>query len=157
MNNAELLNCWRVGISHRKNRAADCRKRKAGCAGLMSRLLNGKQRLNGFNAAWRYAYLGELFRERVEVNWNDLQLLPLRERTASSLSELNRKDSSNDDKSKYQRICPGDIGYNTDAYVARSFGTPCYEGIISPAYTVCTPSPGMDGTPASYPYSSYPR
>jgi type I restriction enzyme, S subunit len=51
-----------------------------------------------------------------------------------------RKDNSNSDKSKYLRVVPGDIAYNTmrmwegrSAYVA-------LEGLVSPAYTVCTPN-----------------
>jgi type I restriction enzyme S subunit len=51
----------------------------------------------------------------------------------------NRKNNSNSDKSKYLRVVPGDIAYNTmrmwegrSAYVG-------LEGLVSPAYTVCQP------------------
>lgn len=145
---AQLLGAWESAIEKTELLIAAKEKLKSG---LMSRLLTGKQRLNGFNASWRYAYLGELFRERVEVNWNDLQLLSITgENGVVPRSELNRKDSSNDDKSKYQRICPGDIGYNTMRMWQGVSALSSYEGIISPAYTVCTPSPEIDGTFASY-------
>ena len=53
--------------------------------------------------------------------------------------ETNRKNNSSSDKSKYLRVVPGDIAYNTmrmwegrSAYVR-------IEGLVSPAYTVCKP------------------
>jgi len=143
-----VLLAWDTAIEKTERLIAAKEKRKSG---LMSKLLTGKQRLNGFNASWRNAYLGELFRERVEVNWNDLQLLSITGENGVVLrSDLNRKDSSNDDKSKYLRICPGDIGYNTMRMWQGVSALSSHEGIISPAYTVCIPSPEIDGRFASY-------
>ena len=145
---AGAINAWNTAIEKTERLIAAKEKRKSG---LMSKLLTGKQRLNGFNASWRNAYLGELFRERVEVNWNDLQLLSITGENGVVLrSDLNRKDSSNDDKSKYLRICPGDIGYNTMRMWQGVSALSSHEGIISPAYTVCIPTPEIDGRFASY-------
>lgn len=145
---AGAINAWNTAIEKTERLIAAKEKRKSG---LMSKLLTGKQRLNGFNASWRNAYLGELFRERVEVNWNDLQLLSITGENGVVLrSDLNRKDSSNDDKSKYLRICPGDIGYNTMRMWQGVSALSSHEGIISPAYTVCIPSPEIDGRFAAY-------
>lgn len=145
---AGAINAWNTAIEKTERLIAAKEKRKSG---LMSKLLTGKQRLNGFNASWRNAYLGELFRERVEVNWNDLPLLSITGENGVVLrSDLNRKDSSNDDKSKYLRICLGDIGYNTMRMWQGVSALSSHEGIISPAYTVCIPSPEIDGRFASY-------
>ena len=54
-------------------------------------------------------------------------------------SEIERKDSSNADKSKYKRIVPGDIGYNTMRMWQGVSAVSTLEGIVSPAYTICTP------------------
>lgn len=143
-----VLLTWDAAIEKTERLIAAKEKRKSG---LMAKLLTGKQRLNGFKASWRNAYLGELFQERVEVNWNDLPLLSITgENGVVPRSDLNRKDSSNDDKSKYLRICPGDIGYNTMRMWQGVSALSSHEGIISPAYTVCIPSPEIDGRFASY-------
>lgn len=144
----EILLTWDAAIEKIEHLIAAKEKRKSG---LMAKFLTGKQRLNGFKASWRNAYLGELFRERVEVNWNDLPLLSITGENGVVLrSDLNRKDSSNNDKSKYLRICPGDIGYNTMRMWQGVSALSSHEGIISPAYTVCIPSPEIDGRFASY-------
>jgi type I restriction enzyme S subunit len=54
-------------------------------------------------------------------------------------TESNKKDSSNEDKSKYKRICPGDIGYNTMRMWQGRSALSALEGIVSPAYTIVTP------------------
>lgn len=143
-----LLAMWAEAIEKTEQLIAAKEKRKNG---LMAKLLTGQHRINGFKASWRRVYLGELFRERAEVNWNDLPLLSITGENGVVLrSGLNRKDSSNDDKSKYLRICPGDIGYNTMRMWQGVSALSSHEGIISPAYTVCIPSPEIDGLFASY-------
>jgi type I restriction enzyme S subunit len=89
---------------------------------------------------WNKIGLGEFFSDRQETGFSDLPLLSL---TANEgiipQEESNRKNTSNSDKSKYLRVVPGDIAYNTmrmwegrSAFVVR-------EGLVSPAYTVCKP------------------
>ena len=56
--------------------------------------------------------------------------------------EVERKDTSNADKSKYKRIAPGDIGYNTMRMWQGVSAVSTLEGIVSPAYTICTPKKG---------------
>ena len=81
-----------------------------------------------------------LFKERCESRRGDLPLLSI---TGSDgvipREETNRKDTSNDDKSKYLRICPGDIGYNTMRMWQGVSALSKLEGIVSPAYTICIP------------------
>ena len=55
-------------------------------------------------------------------------------------SELGRHDNSNDDKSKYKKVCIGDIAYNSMRMWQGASGYSPYEGIVSPAYTVLSPN-----------------
>ena len=82
--------------------------------GLAQQLLSGRCRLSGYDSTWTEYRLGELFKERRESNCIDLPLLSVtRESGVVPHGAANRKDSSAQDKSKYKRIMPGDIGYNT--------------------------------------------
>ena len=104
---------------------------------LMQQLLTGKKRLPGFSGEWKVSPLGDLFSERVEANCADLRLLAI---TAGQgvipRDELELKDNSSEDKSKYKKICVGDIGYNTMRMWQGVSAFSNYEGIVSPAYTI---------------------
>ena len=54
-------------------------------------------------------------------------------------SELNRHDNSNENKSKYKKVCVGDIAYNSMRMWQGASGFSPYEGIVSPAYTILSP------------------
>lgn len=89
---------------------------------------------------WNELPAGKLFKERRESNCNDLNLLSITgNEGVIPRDETNRKDSSNEDKSKYLRICPGDIGYNTMRMWQGVSALSELEGIVSPAYTIVTP------------------
>jgi type I restriction enzyme S subunit len=125
--------------------------------GLMHHLLTGKKRLPGFTKSWRMIRLSEAFLNRVESNRTDLQLLSISaDRGVIPRDEVDRKDSSSKDKSKYLRICPGDIGYNTMRMWQGVSGLSSLEGIVSPAYTIVTPKKGIDGEFMSLLFKSLP-
>lgn len=111
---------------------------------LMQQLLTGKKRLPGFCEKWTRKQLGELFENRVEINRSDLGLLAITS-TRGILPRdcLDLKDNSSEDKSKYLRICPGDIGYNTMRMWQSVSAYSEYEGIVSPAYTILAPMEGV--------------
>lgn len=111
---------------------------------LMQQLLTGKKRLPGFCEKWTRKQLGELFENRVETNRSDLGLLAITS-TRGILPRdcLDLKDNSSEDKSKYLRICPGDIGYNTMRMWQGVSAYSEYEGIVSPAYTILAPMEGV--------------
>jgi type I restriction enzyme S subunit len=118
---------------------------------LMHQLLTGRKRFAGFNREWSTYYLSELFLERNESGFNDLNLLSItREKGVIPRDEVERKDTSNDDKSKYRRICPGDIGYNTMRMWQGVSAFSEFEGIVSPAYTICVPQKHIDGKFAAF-------
>ena len=111
---------------------------------LMQQLLTGRKRLPGFCEKWTRKQLGELFENRVEINRSDLCLLAITS-TRGILPRdcLDLKDNSSEDKSKYLRICPGDIGYNTMRMWQGVSAYSEYEGIVSPAYTILAPMEGV--------------
>ncbi|MBQ8285148.1 MAG: restriction endonuclease subunit S [Thermoguttaceae bacterium] len=135
---AEILTTQDKIIALKERRLAEKRRQKTFLA---QRLLTGKTRLPGFDGEWKTERLGALFAERVETKREDLELLAI---TASQgvipRSRLDLKDNSSEDKSKYLRVCVGDIGYNTMRMWQGVSAYSNYEGIVSPAYTVLKPS-----------------
>ena len=118
---------------------------------LMQRLLSGKRRLRGFLRPWETRKLGDLFDERNETGRCDLPLLSITgDRGVVRREEVNRKDTSNEDKMRYKRICPGDVGYNTMRMWQGVSALSALEGVVSPAYTVCRPTQRIDGRFAAY-------
>lgn len=92
------------------------------------------------NHSWKPYKLGELFDNRKESNNTDLPLVSItREKGVVPHSETNRKDNSSEDKSKYLRIRPNDIGYNTMRMWQGVSALSDIDGIVSPAYTICIP------------------
>lgn len=65
-------------------------------------------------------------------------------------SELGRHNNSNDDKSKYKKVCIGDVAYNSMRMWQGASGYSPYEGIVSPAYTVLAPNQGVDSKCVAY-------
>ena len=118
---------------------------------LMQQLLTGKKRLPGFNGAWKVDRLGKLFLERKETNYEGLQMLAITgAQGIIPRRELDLKDNSSEDKSKYLRVCVGDIGYNTMRMWQGISAYSDYEGIVSPAYTILKPSSSINAKYFAY-------
>jgi type I restriction enzyme, S subunit len=90
-------------------------------------------------ASWRECELGDVFRERNEsgTNGEDLLSITMSEGVINR-EDVGRKDTSNEDKSRYKLILPGDIGYNTMRMWQGVSGLSVLRGIVSPAYTIVT-------------------
>lgn len=145
---AKILSTWDQAITTAEKLMVSTRQQKKA---LMQLLLSGKQRLPEFSSKWQTVRFGEAFRERVEAGLIELPLLSITsEEGVIDREETGRKDTSNADKSKYLRICPGDIGYNTMRMWQGVSGLSALEGLVSPAYTVLTPQPGIDPLFAAY-------
>ena len=100
-------------------------------------------RFNGFTDDWEQRKLGECFSERVE-SMPDGELMSVTINDGiKKFSELGRHNNSNDDKSKYKKVCVGDIAYNSMRMWQGASGYSPYEGIVSPAYTVLSPNVGV--------------
>lgn len=107
-------------------------------------------RFKGFSDPWEQRKLGECFDERSE-SMPDGELISVTINDGiRKFSELGRHDNSNEDKSKYKRVCIGDIAYNSMRMWQGASGYSPYEGIVSPAYTVLSPKNGIDSKCMAY-------
>lgn len=101
-------------------------------------------RFSEFQGDWEERTLGSCFDERLE-SLPDGELLSVTIGSGiKKFSELDRHDNSNTDKSKYKRVCIGDIAYNSMRMWQGASGRSSYEGIVSPAYTVVKPIGDID-------------
>lgn len=111
-------------------------------------------RFKGFTKAWIKRKIGECFAERNE-SFPDGELLSVTiNNGVRKFSELDRRDTSNSDKSKYKKVCVGDIAYNSMRMWQGASGYSPYEGIVSPAYTVLSPNPGINSKCIAYYFKS---
>ena len=100
--------------------------------------------------SWEQRKLGDCFAERVE-SMPDGELISVTINDGiKKFSELGRHDNSNDDKSKYKKVCIGDIAYNSMRMWQGASGYSPYEGIVSPAYTVLSPNSGINSKCLAY-------
>ena len=134
-----------MGQGHHSDRAAH-RDGAAAQAGPHATAAHRSGALSEFvEQPWRTVQLGEVFDERRETGYNDLPLLAITgDQGIIYRDELDKRDTSASDKSKYLRICPGDIGYNTMRMWQGRSAVSKLEGIVSPAYTICTPKASLD-------------
>ena len=82
-----------------------------------------------------------LFDERKEINRPDMELLSVTiNRGVIRQEEIaEKKDSSNEDKSKYKVVRKDDLAYNKMRMWQGAIGRSEYEGIVSPAYVILAP------------------
>lgn len=145
---ADILGTWDEALEKLDALIAAKDRRKQA---LMQQLLTGQRRLPGFSKPWAKSKLGDLFLNRTEANRLDLPLLSITaEQGVVSRDSLAKRDTSSEDKSKYLRIAPGDLGYNTMRMWQGVSALSALEGIVSPAYTVLTPTARIDGKFAAH-------
>lgn len=139
---ARILGTWDEAIALTESLIEALQQRKKG---LMQKLLTGEVRFPGFDDEWQELRLGKLFKERKERGFDNLPLVSITNSDGIVFrDELDRRDTSSADKSKYLRIVPGDIGYNTMRMWQGVSGVSSIEGIVSPAYTIVMPKDGTD-------------
>lgn len=146
---AEILGACDEAIEAQERLIAQKQQRKKG---LMQQLLTGKVRFPEFGGKpWKQVRLGDFFKERKDTKRGHLELLAVTGNGGVVKRDgLSRKDTSSEDKSKYKRVCPGDIAYNTMRMWQGVSGLSKFEGIVSPAYTIVTPNKDMDSTFSAY-------
>lgn len=99
------------------------------------------QKLRFDNHEWEIRKIGDIFDERSEKGFDDLELLSVTiNKGVIKRSEIEDKDNSSDNKSNYKHVLPGDIVYNSMRMWQGASGVSDFEGIVSPAYTILTPS-----------------
>jgi type I restriction enzyme S subunit len=133
---SETLSLWDAAVEKQTQLINNLEVRKQA---LMRLLLKGEKRIKGFNKNWIEYHLRDFFNERNEAKFNNLPLLSVGQNGIYPQATSDKKDISNEDKSKYKRICVGDIGYNTMRMWQGRSALSQLEGIISPAYTVVVP------------------
>lgn len=150
---AQILSAWDKAITTTEQLLANSQQQKKA---LMQQLLTGKKHLldkNGvrFSGEWKTYKFGNLFKERVETGLDELPLLSITADDGVVYQEdSGRKNTSNEDKSKYRRICINDIGYNTMRMWQGRSSLSDKEGIVSPAYTIVTPTEKVCPAYAAY-------
>lgn len=107
-------------------------------------------RFKDFTDGWERHKLDECFSERTDTMPDGELLSVTIGGGVKRFSELGRRDNSNEDKSKYKKVCVGDIAYNSMRMWQGASGCSPYDGIVSPAYTVLVPKSGIDSQCIAY-------
>lgn len=107
-------------------------------------------RFQGFTDDWEQRKLGECFDERCEKLPGGELISVTINFGIKKFSELGRYNGSNEDKSKYKKVCIGDIAYNSMRMWQGASGYSPYEGIVSPAYTVLKSKKGIHSMCVAY-------
>ena len=97
------------------------------------------------NSGWAAVRMGDLLAHRKERAQQTEPLLSVTGgRGVVPQAESGRRDVSSANKWAYWRVYPGDIVYNTMRMWQGVSARSDYFGIVSPAYTVCSPQSGVD-------------
>jgi type I restriction enzyme S subunit len=96
-------------------------------------------------AHWEIVRIGTLFREMNQMGNDSLPVLSVSIHDGVSdkelsESELDRKVTRSEDKSKYKAVAPGDLAYNMMRAWQGGIGTVNVHGMVSPAYVVARPT-----------------
>jgi type I restriction enzyme S subunit len=94
---------------------------------------------------WKVHRLGALFQEVHDSGWDDLPVLSVSihdgvSNKELSESEMDRKVTRSEDRSKYKEVRPGDLTYNMMRAWQGGFGAVSVHGMVSPAYVVARPT-----------------
>ena len=138
---AAFLSLVDVRIEKQRKLVENLKKYKRG---LFFEIFEQKRRFkdgnNKFYPKWEKKSLGTIFKERTERAIGNEELLSVTINSGvKKRCEVDVKDNSSDDKSKYKKLYPNDIASNTMRMWQGASGVSLYEGIVSPAYTVITP------------------
>lgn len=95
---------------------------------------------------WELMANRALFKERVQAGREGLPLLSVSIHSGVSEEEVSEEENIRgrvkiEDKTKYNLVCPGDIAFNMMRAWQGAIGEVRTEGMVSPAYTIATPSP----------------
>lgn len=107
----------------------------------LQQIFSQKLRFRGFDKPWQQRKLGEYFSERRETSAVGKMLSVTINNGVVPAAELDRKDSSSEDKSHYKCVHIDDLPYNSMRMWQGASGVSLYKGIVSPAYTVLRPKP----------------
>ena len=107
---------------------------------LIQQIFAQKLRFTSSNDDWKTVKIKDIFDERNEKGFMDLELLSVTLKDGViKRSEIEAKDNSNENKTNYKHVMPEDIVYNSMRMWQGASGVSSYEGIVSPAYTILIP------------------
>ena len=98
---------------------------------------------------WSVYRIAALYEERNEAGNDELPILTVSINTGVSDRELSDEESArvfvrSEDRSKYMKVCPGDLTYNMMRAWQGAFGAVRVEGMVSPAYVIAKPKREID-------------
>lgn len=97
-------------------------------------------------AHWRTVRNGSLFGQRSQTGYAELPILEVSLKTGvqvRNFGQASRKQVMSD-LGKYKRAVKGDLAYNTMRMWQGALGVCPVDGLVSPAYVVARPYPGVD-------------
>ena len=105
---------------------------------------SGVEWLGNVPSHWGVYRIANLYTERSESGLPELPILTVSINTGVSDHEVADKDKDRvfirmEDRSKYKRVCPGDLTYNMMRAWQGAFGAVRVDGLVSPAYVVAKP------------------
>lgn len=90
---------------------------------------------------WKTHSMGEYFTERKTKAKGGEELLSVTiANGVIKQADSDKRDNSSEDKSNYKQVMKGDIAYNTMRMWQGAEGVSYWDGIVSPAYTIITPT-----------------
>lgn len=97
---------------------------------------------------WKSYRIANLFDERSESGLEELPILTVSINSGVSDYEIADEDKDrvfvrSEDRTKYKRVYPGDLAYNMMRAWQGAFGAVRVDGMVSPAYVVAKPKPGV--------------
>lgn len=114
-----------------------------------------EMRFNGFTGDWEHRELEDYFTERSERSSSGELISVTIKLGVIRAADLERRDSSSENKSNYKVVKVGDIAYNSMRMWQGASGYSPYEGILSPAYTVIKPKEDVDTQFFAYMFKRY--
>lgn len=105
-----------------------------------------KLRFSGYTDDWEQRKLGGILKERTERAHGDEELLSVTIGNGVIRQiDSDKRNIASEDKSNYKVVKKGDIPYNSMRMWQGAVGNSEYDGIVSPAYTVLTPTSDANG------------
>ncbi|MFR8767588.1 MAG: restriction endonuclease subunit S [Eubacterium sp.] len=105
-----------------------------------------KIRFKGFTEAWEQRKLGEVLKERTERAKGDEELLSVTIANGVIRQiDSEKRNTASEDRSNYKIVKKGDVPYNSMRMWQGAVGNSKYNGIVSPAYTILTPTSEANG------------
>ena len=105
-----------------------------------------KIRFKGFTEPWEQRKLGEVLKERTERAKGDEELLSVTIANGVIRQiDSEKRNTASEDRSNYKIVKKGDVPYNSMRMWQGAVGNSKYNGIVSPAYTILTPTSEANG------------